>query len=305
MAMCEIPSNLVEKVRTGECILFLGAAIHAPPPEGSNLTWEEATRPLLSDRLTRQLAEDSKFVNRYPEKEFPWEYPLNLQRVSLFADTPDGGGRSALIDHLRRYVQQGKKPSPIVKALAQLPFKIIVTTNYDKVFETALGAAGKECQQLIYNPRFNEATPDFRGDPTKDEPFVFKIHGDLSQRESIVITDEDYITFVQRMADKEGNHPVPLSVRYHMKRWPTLFLGYSLRDFNLRLLFRTLRWGMDEANYPLSFSVDRGPDPLIKQIWQHERNIVLFVVEDLWSFVPALFEQVSGQPMAKPSQVGI
>lgn len=305
MAVCEIPSNLLERVRQGECVLFLGAGIHAPPPDGSDFTWDEAARPLLSDKLTRQLAEDSKFLNRYPAADFPWEYPLNLQRVSLFADTPDGGGRSALIDHLRRYVQQGKKPSPIVQALAQLPFKIIVTTNYDKVFETALAAAHKDCQQLIYNPRFNESTPDFRGDPTKEEPFIFKIHGDLSQRESIVITDEDYITFVQRMADKEGNHPVPLSVRYHMKRWPTLFLGYSLRDFNLRLLFRTLRWGMDEANFPLSFSVDRGPDPLIKQIWQHERNIVLFVVEDLWSFVPALFERVTGQAMVEPKQVGV
>ena len=298
MGVCEIPNVLVEKIRKGECVLFLGAAIHAPPPEDSEFTWDEASRPFLADRLTKQLAEDSQFLSRYPAKEFPWEYPLNLQRVSLFADSPDGGGRSALIDRLRRYVQQDKKPSPIVQALAQLPFKIIVTTNYDRVFESALTAAGKEnFSRLIYNQKFNEATPDFEGDPTKEEPFVFKIHGDLSQRESIVITDEDYIRFVQRMADKDGNHPVPLSIRYHMKRWPTLFLGYSLRVFNLRLLFRTLRWGTDEANWPLSFSVDRGPDPLIKQIWQNERNIVLFVVEDLWAFVPALYEKIIGKPM--------
>jgi len=295
--VCEIPEDLVESVRKGECVLFLGAGIHAPPPPGSAFTWDEACRPLLSDRLTKQLAEDSNFVTRYPVQEFPWEYPLNLQRVSLFADTPDGGGRSQLIDRLRGYVQKGKKPSAIVQALAQLPFRIIVTTNYDKVFETALSAAGKDPSRLIYNPRFNQTTQDFAGDPTKEEPFVFKIHGDLSERQSIVITDEDYITFVQRMADKDENHPVPMSVRYHMKRWPTLFLGYSLRDYNLRLLFRTLRWGTDESRYPLSFSVDRGPDPLIQQIWQHERHIVLFVVEDLWSFVPALYEQIVGQSM--------
>ena len=303
--MCEIPTDLVKSVKNGECVLFLGAAIHAPPPAESEFTWEEAVRPLLTDRLTKQLAEDSQFLDKYPAAEFPREYPLNLQRVSLFADTPDGGGRSALIDHLRRYVQQGKKPSPIVRALAQLPFKIIVTTNYDRVFETALAAAGKEGQQLIYNPHFNVATTDFRGDPTQQEPFVFKIHGDLSQRDSIVITDEDYITFVQRMGDKDGTHPVPFSVRYHMKRWPTLFLGYSLRDFNLRLLFRTLRWNLDEANWPLSFSVDRGPDPLIKQVWQHQNNIVRFVVEDLWSFVPTLYEEVVGEPMPGTRPVAV
>jgi hypothetical protein len=61
-----------------------------------------------------------------------------------------------------------------------------------------------------------------------------------------------------------------------------------MRDYNLRLLFRTLRWGTDESNFPLSFSVDRGPDPLIQQVWENERNILRFVVEDLWNFVPEL-----------------
>ena len=67
---------------------------------------------------------------------------------------------------------------------------------------------------------------------------------------SLVITDEDYIQFVLRMTDKEPYHPVPVTMKHYLKRWPTLFIGYSLKDYNLRLLFRTLRWKLDKAKFP-------------------------------------------------------
>jgi hypothetical protein len=121
------------------------------------------------------------------------------------------------------------------------------------------------------------------------------MHGDLDQRDSIVITDEDYITFIQRMSDKEALHPVPQTVRFRMKKWPTLFVGYSLRDYNLRLIFRTLRWRVDPANFPPSFSIDKNPDPLLLHVYQYERHFVTFVTQDLWTFVPWLFKEITGE----------
>ena len=34
----------------------------------------------------------------------------------------------------------------------------------------------------------------------------------------------------------------------YLTDWTTLFVGYSLLDYNLRLLFKTLRWKIDSAN---------------------------------------------------------
>src|ERR1035441_4657303 len=53
--------------------------------------------------------------------------------------------------------------------------------------------------------------------------------------------------------------------------------------FNLRLLFRTLRWGLDQARWPSSYSVDVRPDPLNKDTWSKEG--LRFIVEDVWEFV--------------------
>ena len=117
---------------------------------------------------------------------------------------------------------------------------------------------------------------------------VFKIHGDVSVPESIVITDEDYIQFVLRMSSKEPYDPVPLTLKYYLTRWTTLFVGYSLLDYNLRLLFKTLRWKVDVARLPDMYSVDYEPDPLIVDVWHNQRRYINFIAQDVWAFVPRL-----------------
>ena len=282
--------ELVKHVEKGECILFLGAGVHAPPPEDSCYTYPAQERPLLGGDLAETLAEECGF-----KEEFPEESPCDLQRVSLCFEMTQGLGRKGLVDSLDRHLRVGKKPSPALEMLAGLPFKIFVTTNYDQLLETALRRFEKDPSVFVYNPKSDNPTPDMTEDPTEEQPLVFKMHGDLRHRHSIVITDEDYITFVQRMSDKDALHPVPQTVRYRMKRWPTLFVGYSLRDYNLRLLFRTLRWRVDQADFPPSFSVDRKPDPLILKVWQDRRGFITFVIENLWTFAPWLFEEIQGK----------
>ena len=278
--------ELVSRVKRGDCILFLGAGVHAPPPPNSKYVYPEEERPPLGGELARRLADECEF-----EKQLPFDRPDDLQRISLCYENTPGLGRKALVDALIRELRDGKEPSPALRMLAALPFKIIVTTNYDQLFEKALHDAGKSEVRLVYNPAYTTFNDDYM-DPSSERPLLFKIHGDLDHRESIVITDEDYIGFVQRMSEKEQCHPVPETVRFHMKKWPTLFMGYSLRDYNLRLLFRTLRWQVDPANVRICYSVDMSPDPLILKVWQDQRRFVTFLSKNLWVFAPWLYNEV-------------
>jgi hypothetical protein len=280
--------KLVANIEEGAGILFLGAGVHAPPPKKSRYAYPKGQRPPLGGDLAEELAKDCGF-----KEQFPKESPRDLQRVSLCFETTLG--RKSLVDALETYLKVGKKPSPVLKMLAALPFKIIITTNYDRLLDDALKEADKHPVRIVYNPKSGERTEDMATDPTAERPLLFKMHGDFDQRESIVVTDEDYITFVQRMTEKEATHPVPMTIRFRMQRWPTVFVGYSLRDYNLRLLFRTLRWRVDKADVPTSFAVDRNPDPLILKVWQDERKFVTFVTQDLWTFVPWLFKAVHGK----------
>ncbi|MEA2234766.1 MAG: hypothetical protein QOD83_4582 [Solirubrobacteraceae bacterium] len=279
---------VAERVRCQQCILFLGAGVHAPPPEGSPFRYAYDRRPPIGRALSRELAGGCDFEGR-----FSGEDPGNLQRVALAYEIEKSRGR--LVDAITGAVDAGKEPSPMLRALAQLDFPLVITTNYDGLFEQALREAGKRPRVSVYKPE-PEPTTDFDGE-TAQSPVIYKLHGDIAHRESLVVTDEDYIQFVLRMSDKEPYDPIPLSLKHFLKRWTTLFIGYSLLDYNLRLLFKTLRWRIDPAKVPDTYSVDFHPDALILDVWQSQRRYVKFIAEDVWSFVPRLYELLRGEEL--------
>jgi hypothetical protein len=282
-------SIVADAVRDRECILFLGAGVHAPPPPDSPFAYPEAHRPPIGSALSRELASQCDLAT-----ELPREDPAHLQRVSLAYEI--AFSRARLVEAVADAVQVGRQPSPALRALARLDFPVVITTNYDQLFEKALRDEGKEPRVTIYTPRLEE-TVDYRK-PTVQSPIVFKVHGDISRPETIVITDEDYIDFVLRMSSKEPYDPIPRRLKVYLTDWTTLFVGYSLLDYNLRLLFKTLRWKIDNANLPDMYSVDYSPDPLIMDVWQSQRRYVKFIAQDVWAFVPQLYERVVGEGLS-------
>jgi hypothetical protein len=277
---------VADDVSQQRCILFLGAGAHAPPPDKSRFEYPAEQRPPIGAALSQKLAADCNLSGRFPNED-----PSNLQRVALFYEI--ARTRHQLVDAIKDAVQTGKRPSPMLRALAELGFPLVITTNYDQLFENALSAVGKQPRVAVYTPNL-EPTTDYL-DPTAESPVVFKIHGDILHPETIVVTDEDYIQFVLRMSSKDPYDPVPLGLKFHLRGWTTLFVGYSLLDYNLRLLFKTLRWKLDNASVPDMYSVDYHPDPLIFDVWHNQRRYVKFIAQDVWAFVPRLYERVLGK----------
>jgi hypothetical protein len=287
----QIPNEIAESVKDGQCILFLGAMASAPSPKGSCFQYKKT--PPSGAELSQRLAARCG--------ECPDQDETNLQRVSLFYQFRPGGSRHSLVKAIKEEITGPDiVPSPALHMLAALPFPIVVTTNYGHLFDIALSRAntrdGRPKQPLlrIYDPTRTGPPEAVPLDPTEEKPILLKLHGDIDKPESIVVTEEDYIVFIQRMSVRHL-HPIHENIRARMNSWPILFIGYSLKDYNLRLLFRTLRWHVDVANFPLSFAVDPYPDNLIVSVWQHgEKPMVSFIREDLWNFVPALYKVCMG-----------
>lgn len=288
-------AEIAKKVEKGECILFLGAGVHYPPPADSAYSYPEDQRLPLGRAFSQSLAQKSGF-----SEQFPKDSDGNLQRVSLFYESKLG--RNSLVNAINDAMLVSKKPSPVVRALARLNFPLVITTNYDQLFEDALRTpkpSGPEKRPFVsvYDKDGNDPTREYPGDPVTDQPFIVKIHGDAQNSESIVITDEDYIQFVLRMSDKIPYNPIPLTFSYFFTRRPTLFVGYSLMDYNLRLLFKTLRWKIDPSHIPDTYSVDLYPDPLILDVWYNQRRYIRFIAQDVWTFVPTLYRMITGEEM--------
>ena len=303
---------IAKQVASHDCILFLGSAIHAPSPTGSKYTYTKDKCPPIGNQLADLLAKESGFGDKKNK---------DLQRVSQHYEYTLK--RNSLVTEIINHVSKGKEPSPVLYALAELKFPLVITTNYDNLYEQAIDAVNKkraieaaraagqtpdeqaieaatkgQYDLSIYNRDKQKPTQDCGRQLNPDRPYILKIHGDIHDSSSIVITDEDYIHFVMRMSDTEPHHPIGPNVATHLIQNNILFIGYRLTDYNLRLLFKTLRWKKDVSEVPTSFAIDLNPDYLIKSVWEGEEKYAFkFVVDNLWDFVPALYKSVKNEEM--------
>ncbi len=282
---------IADDVSRMRCILFLGAGVHAPPPAQSQFEYPAEQRPPVGAHLSLKLAADCNFSGR-----FPGEDPSNLQKVARCYEI--ARSRHQLVNAVKDAVQTGKRPSPMLRLLAELGFPLVITTNYDQLFENALIAAGKQPRVTVYTPNL-EPTTEYR-DPTAESPVVFKLHGDILRPETIVITEEDYIQFTLRMSSKDPYDPVPLTLKYYLTGWTSLFVGYDRNDYSTSVLLQTLRWKIDSASMPDMYFVDYQPDPLPLDlpldVWHNQRRRYRkSIAQDLWTFLPGLYERVLGK----------
>jgi hypothetical protein len=282
-------SLIADYVRDGNCILFLGSGIHSGPPADSPYTYARERRPVQGGELCRHLAAKSGFASVTELKR----HENDLQKVSLYYEMKVGF-RKPLVDEIRKYVHADKEPSPVLHWLARLDFPLVITTNYDQLFERALEAAGKAPRKSIYDREGKKRTVDCERDLDPGRPFILKVHGDVDVDDSIVVTDEDYTRFIMRMAQKEHLRPVPPNVSYFLDKKPILFIGYSLFDYNLRLFFRTLRWEKTPAQVQPAYAVELKPDYFIRTVLEDNR-LIRFIVTNLWDFVPRLYREVTGE----------
>lgn len=167
--------------------------------------------------------------------------------------------------------------------------RLIVTTNYDTLIEDAFIEAGRPYDVLVYstnddaNRGRGAALWIKHGEKPKMEdceevpldfkrPLVFKMHGSIAkdaQDDSFVISEEDYTKFVARMIDEKA---IPALVLAYLKTKSLLFLGYSLRDWNLRLILHNLRYLL--PGIP-SWAIQTRPSKVEQQLWQ-ARGVRIF-----------------------------
>src|SRR5262249_48887501 len=102
----------------------------------------------------------------------------------------------------------------------------------------ARSAAGRTFSSM-WN-RFSKRNPATnQRHPTPSNPLVFHLHGALDVSESLVLTEDDYLTFLANIAAKPNL--LPEVVQQAFAATSFLFIGYRLGDWNFRVLFQTLR----------------------------------------------------------------
>jgi hypothetical protein len=250
------------RMMEGYVIPFLGAGANLLE-RPMDVNWKVGTYLPSAAELAAALAERS----RYPDS------PEDLLRVSQYVDAILG--TRALYQYLHKLFDADYPPNSLHRLLARLPkllrdrgarHQLIMTTNYDDALERAFTEQGEsydvvwyeakpgdERGKFIHRPPEGEAVPinvpnEYDGLSLEERTVILKLHGAVNRADarldSYVITEDNYIDYLAR-TDFSGQ--IPITLREAMGESHFLFLGYSMRDWNLRVILNRI-WDQAELN---------------------------------------------------------
>ena len=288
----------------GNVVPFLGAGASLVGRD-STTAWRGPSSNCLP--TGRELADYMANESEFPSQD---EYDRrDLAKVSSYY--ADISGRSRLKQLLREVLSQEREPGPIHRLLASVPAnQVIVSTNYDTLIEQAFRDAGKPYDLVIYpsdrpdfgnsvmwwrygeeEPRFVE--PNLLAIDLSKTTLIYKMHGTVVRKkeeyDSYVVTEDDYVDFLSRM-----NTAVPPLLIQLFRARSFLFLGYGLRDWNLRVVLKNVSRHLvnrkEDDDLP-SWAIQLDPSELECELWRN-RKVRIFDV-DLQEFVTRLRQQGS------------
>jgi DNA-binding SARP family transcriptional activator len=256
---------------------------------------EQVAAALLAGRLVAVLGANvaelaAQLADRF---EYPRDEASDLTRVAQYVALTKGSG--PLYDELHAMLASGVAPTPVHRFFAALPpllreravpHLLLVTTSYDLALEQALLEAGEEFDVVSYvasgrnRGRFCHVQPDGTARvidlpntyatelSLERRTVILKLHGGVDpaptrELESFVVTEDDYIDYLA-YGDTSGAVPVALAAK--LRRSHFLFLGYGMRDWNLRLVLGRI-WGSEGVSYR-SWAVQPEAKPLERQFWR-------------------------------------
>jgi hypothetical protein len=234
--------------------------------------------------------------------EYPPNAPLDLVRVSQYVSMVSGSG--PLYDELHTLFDTDYQPTPLHHYFAALPavlrdkgyqprYPLIVTTNYDDALERAFREVNEPFDLVAYvaegeqRGKFLHIPPDgaacvierpneYRGLSLGERSVILKIHGAVDRVnalwDSFVITEDDYISYLVR-TDVSNLLPVTLAAKLRKSHF--LFLGYGLRDWNLRVILHRI-WGEQKLNYK-SWAIQGKLELMEKDFWR-KREVDVFTL---------------------------
>jgi len=200
---------LTQELRKRRLVLFIGAGVSK---DAGLPLWNELVTPLRESLALPPSTDAIEVAQRY----------VNAH------------GRLALVKYLEVTLGRCEVPGPMHDALAQLPVSVVVTTNYDQLLERAFERRG---DQPVVIARDSDLTHLIKDPSIHDHrrPVVVKLHGCLSEPDTIVMTRDDYLAY-------PSQHQAMIACLQRLLLTQTfLFVGFSLTDCNFWAIHRRIR----------------------------------------------------------------
>ncbi len=245
-------SGLSRMIKQGKCTPIIGPRVHdrwLPTPSKIARMWAvEHDYPFVDRdslaRVSRYMASSQgEDFQRYEladklMREFSRRLPKGLRPDEEYDTLTD------LIAAVGWQDLTADNPNEPHRILANLNLPLYLTTNPDSFMTEALAAAGREPAREIcpWNdlldglPSLFEDDPDY--EPTPEEPLVYHLFGNDKEPDSLLVTEDDYLDYLVRISAEMER--IPDYIWATLTDSSLLFLGYSLDDWEFRVIMRGL-----------------------------------------------------------------
>jgi hypothetical protein len=236
-----------KRIHEERCVPFLGA--------GASVAQGQERGLPTAFQLASALAQDS---------DYPGSDKGDLFRVAQYFQMVNDPYelRSFIRDELKA---GDNRPTAVHNTLAALPFRYVLTTNFDKLMEKAFEDARKTPQIALYQLHGDNIELPIA---TVKDPLVYKLHGTVDKLETMIVTEDDVVDFLSCVI--VGDPPLPPVLKKLFEDNSILFIGYGLKDWNIRVMLRAIR-GQGRKGPPdiRSFAIQKCPDELgLAQEWE-------------------------------------
>jgi hypothetical protein len=292
--------RVVRKMLNGLVVPLLGVGVNIPgrPPNFEYRGPDDGHLP-SGPELAEFLANHFEYPGLAAKER------KDLVRVSQFLDIMEGSGE--LYQALHQVFDARYSPGPVHRFLARFqqilrqsgkPHQVILTTNYDDALERAFRDIGEEYDLVTYAcaypaehrgrfvhhaPGASETVPierpnEYKGLDPRRRAVILKMHGAVVrdagfERDNYVITEDHYIDY---LAHTDITNLLPHPIPQQLRNSHFLFLGYAMRDWNLRVILRRI-WGTQALDFP-SWSIQVKPEPLETKFWE-DRGVAVYDID--------------------------
>lgn len=278
----EWPENLIEEIAYRRCLIFLGAGISTTAKNDQGLSPErwgefvEEAMSLVYDYDSTRLSRKMDFIERMLKKQ---DYLMALQTIF---DNSDPGRYSRFLRE--KFSRPNYKASKVHELIKEIDSKIVITTNFDKIYENICNDHG------YTTANYSEINKIVTNLKTTENLFI-KAHGTIEDVDGMVFTLKQYY-------NAKKNHPLFYELLKALFLTHTVvFLGYSLNDPDINLLLETLS-SLSSYSSPHYVVTKRGTDEELKDYWKDCYNVFTLEygpkyenleenIEELWNQVNA------------------
>jgi len=234
---------LMKRIKDGRCTPFLGAGVYS---EG----------PSLRSSIAKKWA---------TEYNYPFADGADVARVARFLNVEYGDAEYAS----GKYAEELTKlptpnfddPNEPYNILAKLPLPIYITTNYDDMMERALRKNQRDVKPDLckWVKSLEDTSPlaEQGFQPNVANPSVFHLYGYTQTQQSMVMSEDDYFQFLINVS--KDQELVPKRIQQAITGTSLLLLGYSLEDWDFRILFHFLAGYLKNSTSKTHVAVQLSP----------------------------------------------